>query len=59
MQKTNKRKLALRSEVSRRLSTTQLEEADGGFVQPDNTIQAACDTRRPPCCCAPSDSRPH
>lgn len=59
MQKTTNRKLSLRSETIRRLSTMQLEDVDGGFVQPDNTMQAACDTRRPPCCCAPSDSRPH
>jgi hypothetical protein len=58
MEKITKRKLALRTETIRRMSTTELEAIDGGFVQPDNTIQAACDTRRSPCCCAPSDSRP-
>jgi hypothetical protein len=59
MEKINKRKLALRTETIRRLSTTELEGIDGGLAQADNTMQAACDTRHPPCCCAPSDSRPH
>ena len=58
MQKTGRRKLALRSETIRRLCTAQLEQIDGGFVAPDDTMQAACDTGQRPCSRIASDSKP-
>jgi hypothetical protein len=56
MQKTGKRKLALRSETIRWLCTTQLEPIDGGFGAPDDTMHGACDTAQRRYCWFQSDA---
>ena len=56
MQKTGKRKLALRSETIRWLCTAQLEQIDGGFGAPDDTMHGACDTAQRRYCWFQSDA---
>jgi hypothetical protein len=57
MEKTGKRKLALRAETIRWLCTTQLEQVDGGFIAPDDTMHGACDTGQRPYCRMQSDAK--
>jgi hypothetical protein len=57
MQKAGRRKLVLRAETIRWLCTAQLEQIDGGFVAPDDTMHGACDTAQRPYCWLQSDAK--